>query len=139
MLYCLVPWIASAVCVHAHSPYGKPLGGPDPPAANLALAVVLLVVILIQAISNTWQDFSISRVMASLKALLPSDVLVLREGFRTRVPAKNLVPGDLVTISMGDRIPADLRPIDVSADLQFDRGVLAGEASFFFAKKFQKH
>ena len=113
------------------TPYRKPLGEP-PQAANLALAVVLLIVILIQTIFNAWQDFSTSRVMASIKGMLPSDVLVLRDGGQTKVAAKELVPGDLVTISMGEKVPADLKLIEVSADLQFDRSILTGEACFSF-------
>ena len=112
--------------------YRKPLGEPPAPA-NLALAVVLLIVIFIQAIFNAWQDFSMSRVMASIKGLLPSDALVLRDGNQTKVAAKELVPGDLVTISMGEKVPADLKLIEVSADLQFDRSILTGEACFFFS------
>jgi sodium/potassium-transporting ATPase subunit alpha len=111
--------------------YRKPLGDP-PLAANLALAVVLLIVILIQAVFNAWQDFSTSRVMASIKGMLPSDVLVLRDGGHTKIAAKELVPGDLVTISMGEKVPADLKLIEVSADLQFDRSILTGEACFSF-------
>ncbi|KAF8811093.1 sodium-potassium ATPase [Phlegmacium glaucopus] len=115
---------ASIVCFVAW----KPLGEPNPAPANLALAVVLLIVIMIQAVFNAWQDFSTSRVMASIKGMLPSDVLVLRDGGQTKVPAKDLVPGDLVTISMGEKVPADLRLIEVSADLQFDRSILTGES-----------
>ncbi|KAF8154699.1 sodium-potassium ATPase [Crassisporium funariophilum] len=106
----------------------KPLGEPNPAPANLALAVVLLLVLMIQAVFNAWQDFSTSRVMASIKGMLPSDVLVLRDCGQTNVAAKDLVPGDLVTISMGEKVPADLRLIEVSADLQFDRSILTGES-----------
>lgn len=58
----------------------RPLGDPDPSASNLALAVVLLVVIAVQAFFNAWQDYSTGRVLASISGMLPSDVLVLREG-----------------------------------------------------------
>ena len=112
------------------TPYRKPLGDP-PQAANLALAVILLIVILITALFNAWQDFSTSKVMASIKGMLPSDVLVLRDGGQTKISAKDLVPGDLVTIGMGEKVPADLKLIEVSADLQFDRSILTGEACFF--------
>ena len=111
------------------APNRKPLGEPPAPA-NLALAVVLLIVILIQAVFNAWQDFSTSRVMASIKGMLPSDVLVLRDGGQTKVSAKDLVPGDLVTITMGEKVPADLKLIEAGADLQFDRSILTGEACF---------
>ncbi|KAF9481785.1 sodium-potassium ATPase [Pholiota conissans] len=115
---------ASIVCFIAW----KPLGEPNPQASNLALAIVLLIVLVIQAVFNAWQDFSTSRVMASIKGMLPSDVLVLRDSASKKVPAKNLVPGDLITISMGEKVPADLRLIEVSSDLQFDRSILTGEA-----------
>ncbi|KAF5309044.1 hypothetical protein D9619_013557 [Psilocybe cf. subviscida] len=114
---------ASIVCFIAW----KPLGDP-PAASNLALAVVLLLVLIIQAVFNAWQDFSTSRVMASIKGMLPSDVLVLRNSFPTKVAAKDIVPGDLVTITMGEKVPADLRLIEVSSDLQFDRSILTGES-----------
>ena len=68
--------------------------------------------------------------MASIKGMLPSDVLVLRDGGQTKVSAKDLVPGDLVTITMGEKVPADLKLIEAGADLQFDRSILTGEACF---------
>ena len=110
----------------------KPLGEPNPQASNLALAVVLLVVVLLQALFNAWQDFSTSRVMSSIKDMLPADVVVLRDGSQQSVPAIELVPGDLVHIPLGQKVPADLRLIEVSADLKFDRAVLTGEVSDIF-------
>ena len=135
-IVCFIAWYIKFILYFIYTltgltPYRKPLGEP-PEAANLALAVVLLIVILIQAVFNAWQDFSTSRVMASIKGMLPSDVLVLRDGGQTKVSAKELVPGDLVTISLGEKVPADLKLIEVSADLQFDRSILTGEACFSF-------
>ncbi|VDC04342.1 unnamed protein product [Peniophora sp. CBMAI 1063] len=115
---------ASVVCFIAW----KPLGEPNPQASNLALAVVLLVVVLLQALFNAWQDFSTSRVMSSIKDMLPADVVVLRDGSQTSVPAADLVPGDLVHIPLGQKVPADLLLVEVSSDLKFDRAVLTGES-----------
>ena len=103
------------------------MGEPAPQASNLALAVVLLVVIVLQAIFNAWQDFSTSRVMSSIQGMLPADVVVLRDGKQVTVPAAALVPGDLVHIAMGQKVPADVKLIDVSGDIRFDRSVLTGE------------
>ncbi|KDQ14226.1 hypothetical protein BOTBODRAFT_55652 [Botryobasidium botryosum FD-172 SS1] len=105
----------------------KPLGDP-PQASNLALAVVLLIVLLLQAFFNAWQDFSTSRVMSSISSLLPSDVLVLRDSTQTTLPAVSLVPGDLVYITLGQKLPADMRIIEASSDLRFDRSILTGES-----------
>jgi sodium/potassium-transporting ATPase subunit alpha len=88
---------------------------------------VLLVVVLLQAIFNAWQDFSTSRVMSSIQGMLPADVIVLRDGKQITIPAASLVPGDLVHIAMGQKVPADVKLIDVSGDLRFDRSVLTGE------------
>lgn len=105
----------------------KPLGEPNPQAVNLALALVLLLVLLLQGTFNVWQDFSTNRVMSSIKEMLPAAVTVRRDGTTTQVPARDLVPGDIITISMGDKIPADARLVEVSSDLTFDRSVLTGE------------
>ncbi|KAI9507404.1 sodium-potassium ATPase [Russula earlei] len=116
--------VASIICFLSW----KPLGNPNPQASNLALAVVLLVVVFFQAIFNAWQDFSTSRVMASIQGMLPTDVVALRDGMQTTLPAASLVPGDLVHVVMGQKVPADVKLIDVSGDLRFDRSVLTGES-----------
>jgi len=65
--------------------------------------------------------------MASIQGMLPADVVVLRDGAQTTLPAASLVPGDLVQIALGQKVPADVKLIDVSGDLRFDRSVLTGE------------
>ncbi|KAI1964004.1 hypothetical protein LOZ58_001865 [Ophidiomyces ophidiicola] len=103
----------------------KPLG--DPPAlANLALAIVLGAVFLIQAGFNAWQDYSSSRVMASIKTMLPDDCRVIRDGEASMKSALHLVPGDVIKIKQGNKLPADVRLIETSPDLKFDRSILTG-------------
>ncbi|RDW59706.1 putative calcium-transporting ATPase [Coleophoma cylindrospora] len=105
----------------------KPLG--DPPAqANLALAIVLLAVFFIQAIFNAWQDWSSSRVMASITTMLPDSCLILRDGARVTVAASEIVPGDILTIKSGNKLPADVRFVEISSDAKFDRSILTGES-----------
>ena len=77
--------------------------------------------------------------MASIQDMLPDDVVVLRDSVQTTLPAASLVPGDLVQISMGQKVSADVKLIDISGDLRFDRSVLTGEVcittcahSYFF-------
>ncbi|KAL1412745.1 hypothetical protein Q8F55_000492 [Vanrija albida] len=117
-------FIASILCFIAW----KPLGEPAPQASNLALAVILLVVIVLSTAFNAWQDWSTSRVMASISDMLPQDVVVLRNGAQEHVEAKQLVNGDLVYISLGNKLPADVRFLEVSSDLKLDRAVLTGES-----------
>jgi len=105
----------------------KPLGDP-PASANLALAVVLLVVEIVQASFNAWQDWSTSQVMASIGGMLPSDTMVIRDGVESKIPSRDLVPGDIVLLKMGAKIPADIRLCDIGGEVKFDRSVLTGEA-----------
>ncbi|PWY93909.1 Na/K ATPase alpha 1 subunit [Aspergillus sclerotioniger CBS 115572] len=105
----------------------KPLGQP-PAAANLALAIVLLAVFFIQAAFNAWQDWSSSRVMASITAMLPESCLVLRNGSLNVVSAPDIVPGDVVHLKAGNKLPADVRLVGVSNDVTFDRSILTGES-----------
>ncbi|PWY75421.1 Na/K ATPase alpha 1 subunit [Aspergillus heteromorphus CBS 117.55] len=105
----------------------KPLGEP-PSTANLALAIVLLAVFFIQAAFNAWQDWSSSRVMASITAMLPESCLVLRDGSISVISAPDIVPGDVVHLKAGNKLPADVRLVEVSNDACFDRSILTGES-----------
>jgi sodium/potassium-transporting ATPase subunit alpha len=104
----------------------KPLGEP-PAVANLALAIVLLAVFFIQAAFNAWQDWSSSRVMASITTMLPDSCLLLRDGMQVTVVASEIVPGDILYIKAGNKLPADVRFAEISSDAKFDRSILTGE------------
>ncbi|RGP70929.1 h+ k+-exchanging atpase [Fusarium sporotrichioides] len=105
----------------------KPLG--DPPAiANLALAIVLLAVFFIQALFNMFQDWSTSRTMSSIKEMLPEEGDVIRDGQLIHISAAEVVPGDVVRVKAGNKLPADMRLVQVSSDVKFDRSVLTGES-----------
>ncbi|KAI9810977.1 MAG: hypothetical protein M1827_005708 [Pycnora praestabilis] len=101
----------------------KPLGRP-PQASNLALAIVLAAVFFIQAAFNAWQDWSSSRVMASITTMLPDNCLVMRNGVQTETVATDVVPGDLIFVKSGNKLPADVRFVEMSSDAKFDRSVL---------------
>jgi sodium/potassium-transporting ATPase subunit alpha/H+/K+-exchanging ATPase len=112
----------------------KPLGNPNPTVANLVLGVVLFIVFFFQAFFNFWQDFSSSRVMSSINGMIPSDVSVVREGVSMVCQAKELVPGDLIFVSNGDRLSADVRFVSVgSSEFAFDKAILTGESKPVYA------
>lgn len=104
----------------------KPLGKP-PAVANLALGCVLIAVWLVQAGFNAWQDWSTSRVMASIGTMLPDQCTVIRNGSVTSILAQDMVPGDIVVIKQGNKLPADIRFFEVSDDAMFDRAILTGK------------
>lgn len=66
--------------------------------------------------------------MQSILDLLPSDAFVLRNGSFVKIPSTNLVVGDIIRITVGSKVPADMRILSSSGDLRFDRSVLTGEA-----------
>lgn len=107
----------------------QPLGNPNPAIANLALAIVLFAVFLIQALFNAWQDWSSSRTMASITGMLPDESFVLRDGNRVELLATEIVPGDILYIKSGNKLPADVRFAEVSSDAKFDRSILTGESA----------
>ena len=65
--------------------------------------------------------------MKSIKSLVAEEAAVIRDGKRQVIPATDIVVGDLIMLNMGDRVPADLRIVDASIDLKFDRSLLTGE------------
>lgn len=96
--------VASVICFLSWRPLGSP---PSP--SNLALAVVLLIVTALQAVFNFWQDFSTSKILESITGMLPAEVTVIRDGRTARVASAQLVPGDVVEVGLGQKVPADLR------------------------------
>jgi sodium/potassium-transporting ATPase subunit alpha len=66
--------------------------------------------------------------MASITGMIPAETLVLREGQQKRIPAAELVVGDIIYVSLGNKCPADFRILQCSGDLKFDRSVLTGES-----------
>jgi sodium/potassium-transporting ATPase subunit alpha len=92
------------------------------------LAILLLIVIFLQVIFNAFQDWSTSRTMKSIVNLLPSESRVLRQAKVIHMPATELVVGDIVHLSIGKKVPADIRLLEHSGDLRFDRATLTGES-----------
>lgn len=121
--FCSVLWIGVIVFFICWQPLSDP---PSP--TNLALAILVLIVIMLQACFNAFQDWSTSRTMKSIVDLLPSETRVTREGNVATIPAAELVVGDIVHVAMGNKVPADLRLLEHSGDIRFDRSMLTGES-----------
>lgn len=71
--------------------------------------------------------------MASIKSMLPDDCLLLRNGVQVSVRAEDIVPGDVIVIKAGNKLPADIRLAQVSGDAKFDRSILTGEPTYLFS------
>jgi sodium/potassium-transporting ATPase subunit alpha len=86
-----------------------------------------LLVIIVSATFYAIVDFHASRIMKSIRTLIAEEAVVIRDGKHVAVPATEVVVGDLVVLSLGDRVPADVRIVEASTDLRFDRSLLTGE------------
>ena len=90
-------------------------------------AIVILIVVVINAVVGFIQEYRAEKAMEKLKGLISNEAVVIRDGKKQQIPAKNLTPGDIVVIEEGDNIPADLRLIK-SFDLRVDESALTGES-----------
>ncbi|THC93834.1 hypothetical protein EYZ11_006686 [Aspergillus tanneri] len=122
--FCSVLWVGVVIFFICW----RPLGDPHPAPYNLGLAILVLIVIFLQACFSAFQDWSTARTMSAILDLVPSDALVIRSGETVRVPSTHLVVGDIVKISIGNKVPADLRLVNTSGDVRFDRSILTGES-----------
>ncbi|KAJ5424169.1 ATPase P-type K/Mg/Cd/Cu/Zn/Na/Ca/Na/H-transporter [Penicillium cf. griseofulvum] len=121
--FCSVLWVGVVIFFICW----KPLSDPPSPQ-NLAMAVLILIVIALQASFSAFQDWSTARVMNSILDLLPAEAMVMRDGKLTHLPASELVAGDIVQIGIGNKVPADMRLLTSSGDVRFDRAILTGES-----------
>jgi cation-transporting P-type ATPase F len=101
-------------------------------AVTLALdelvdAAVIMGVVLVNAIIGFVQESRAEQALAALQAMARTGATVVRDGETRRVDSADLVPGDVVLLGTGDKVPADLRLITVS-ELQIDESALTGES-----------
>ena len=122
--FCSILWVAVVIFFICWQPLTDP---PSP--TNLALAVLVIIVLVLQAVFSAFQDWSTAKVMNSILDLLPSEALALRDGIHVHISSKELVAGDIVSVTVGSKVPADMRIVKSSGDVRFDRAMLTGESA----------
>ncbi len=90
-------------------------------------AAVIFGVVLINAIIGYIQEARAEQAISALTETMTAEAIVLRGGQMVRLPAADLVPGDIVQLAAGIRVPADMRLV-ASRDLQIAEAALTGES-----------
>ncbi|GLS03330.1 carbonate dehydratase [Chitiniphilus shinanonensis] len=89
---------------------------------------VILGVAVINALIGFVQENSAEKSLQSIRGMLSSQTLALRDGKKTPLPTADLVPGDVVSLRPGDKIPADLRLLETHS-LRVEEAILTGEST----------
>ncbi|WP_393950232.1 cation-transporting P-type ATPase [Kluyvera intermedia] len=89
---------------------------------------VILGVAVINALIGHIQESNAEKSLQSIRNMLSSEAVVVRQGSHETVPTTALVPGDIVVVRAGDRIPADLRVIEAH-NLRVEEAILTGEST----------
>ena len=89
--------------------------------------LVICCVVILNAIIGFLQEYRASKAIKELSAMVPTEVAVLRDGQKCKVRAAELVPGDVVVLESGDKVPADMRLFRIRS-LCIDEAALTGES-----------
>jgi len=98
-----------------------------PGEGMITLCIAIVVVIFINAIFTFIQEYRAEKALKEMKKLLPFYVNVMREGIMREIHAREVVPGDVVFLTDGDRIPADIRLIE-ALEIKVNNAPLTGES-----------
>ncbi|MEB0045666.1 MULTISPECIES: magnesium-translocating P-type ATPase [unclassified Pseudomonas] len=113
--------------------YWLPISKGESDDADLTKVIIIMTMVTLSSLLRFWQEYRSAKSAEALKAMVRTTATVLRrehidgKSALREVPMRELVAGDIVQLSAGDMIPADIRLIE-SRDLFISQAVLTGEA-----------
>ncbi len=90
-------------------------------------AIAIIIIVILAGLLGFIQEFQAGKAIESLKKMAAPNATVLRNGEEKIIPASEIVPGDIIILQTGDKIPADARIISAK-NLKVDEAVLTGES-----------
>ncbi len=90
-------------------------------------AAFILIAVVVNSVLGYYQESKADRALSELKTYLRERTKVIRGGAEKEIDARELVPGDVIRLAQGDRVPADARVIFLN-DFQVDEAILTGES-----------
>ena len=91
--------------------------------------IVILVILILNAIVGVWQEANATAALDALKELQSESARVLRNGKMSTINSRDIVPGDIIEVKVGDRVPADTRVTKLkTTSLRIDQSQLTGES-----------
>ncbi len=90
-------------------------------------ASVIFIVVVVNAVVGFFQESKAEHALEALMKMVVAEAVVRRDGKKIRVNSTELVPGDIVMLTGGDRVPADMRLLETQS-LQMDESALTGES-----------
>jgi Ca2+-transporting ATPase len=90
-------------------------------------AIAIAVIVLFAALLGFVQEYRAERAIEALRDMAAPTASVIRDGVEGEIPARNLVPGDIILLAAGDKVPADVRLIE-AINLQAEEAALTGES-----------
>ena len=88
---------------------------------------IILALLIVNAVVGFWEEYQAGNTIEALKAKLAPTARVRRDGQWSTIPARELVPGDVIRVRIGDIIPADARLLD-GDPVEIDQSALTGES-----------
>lgn len=117
----LTTWIALL-------PEGSELAGDSHGENKWVDTIVILLAIAVNVAVGFWQEFRSNNILEKLEEVVRTSAFVIRDGNLHEINAENLVPGDLILLKSGKKVPADARIVSIK-NLEINESLLTGESA----------
>ena len=107
----------------------RPPQNPGSVDNPLTMYAQILTILILNAVVGVSQESSAEKAIAALQEYSANEAKVIRNGLVKRIRSEDLVPGDIISVAVGDRIPADCRVLSIQSNsFRIDQAILTGES-----------